>query len=598
MGSIAGVRARADKWKALRQHVAQETIPPNAPLTRTLDRTAPPKSAAGVLILQQDVLEANERVHELMTRLRALMCEANGMDFQVLDPASLDLSGKSQHRHGGETGGGAALGGAAYSLSDMLSLAGDIIQELRHHPEHVICAMACCSPAQPGAGASGNGMSLIAFTMVHRLLHPFSTDGSMTTALLLQGLNYQVEECANVEGLFPELDAKQLLARALFIADPAIALGWNPLAQPLPVVPSVPSETVLVCLLRMYAVRRDVTSFFRTVWRPILPQVVQVISASVSTQERGSTHTFANLTAVAYRLLEATLQDKVMLHFPPAATAICRAMFEIGGMDALHVYLFNLLVLPNLLKIFSGAHDSADNEGPVRLDSVDELTARYFDIDTWWPAEGFDEAPFSALGTLVWIVWRLYSAASMIESRTLAVLSTKAFFVGGPRLDMSGVPDTKLRSIIWHLQRRIEGGCRTLLRMPLDAPGSDYVAELLQSVGSRQHHTAAGSAADMRALEQRLAALINTAPVMLFMKGNPDQPRCGFSRQIVEILQTNQIPFSTFDILSDEEVRTGLKTYSDWPTYPQLYVSGTLTGGLDIVKEMVAQGDLKSQLGL
>lgn len=99
-------------------------------------------------------------------------------------------------------------------------------------------------------------------------------------------------------------------------------------------------------------------------------------------------------------------------------------------------------------------------------------------------------------------------------------------------------------------------------------------------------------------LNTRLDGLIRTAPVMLFMKGNPAEPRCGFSRKIVELLQSNDVPFSTFDILSDNEVREGLKTYSDWPTYPQLYANAELVGGLDIVKEMAEGGDLKSQLGL
>ena len=99
-------------------------------------------------------------------------------------------------------------------------------------------------------------------------------------------------------------------------------------------------------------------------------------------------------------------------------------------------------------------------------------------------------------------------------------------------------------------------------------------------------------------LQDRLKALINQAPVMLFMKGFPGQPKCGFSRQIVEILQSNGIEFSHFDILTDEDVRAGLKEYSDWPTYPQLYVNGTLAGGLDIVKEMAEGGDLKEQLGI
>ncbi|XP_077206251.1 glutaredoxin-3 [Paroedura picta] len=93
-------------------------------------------------------------------------------------------------------------------------------------------------------------------------------------------------------------------------------------------------------------------------------------------------------------------------------------------------------------------------------------------------------------------------------------------------------------------------------------------------------------------LNVRLKKLINAAPCMLFMKGTPQEARCGFSRQIVEILNKHNIVFSSFDIFSDEEVRQGLKTYSSWPTYPQLYVAGELIGGLDIVKELEASGEL------
>ncbi len=92
--------------------------------------------------------------------------------------------------------------------------------------------------------------------------------------------------------------------------------------------------------------------------------------------------------------------------------------------------------------------------------------------------------------------------------------------------------------------------------------------------------------------QDRFAALINQAPVMLFMKGNPETPRCGFSNRIVGLLNKHRIKFSSFDILSDEEVREGLKKYSNWPTYPQLYVKGKLLGGLDIVTEMSEEGEL------
>ena len=99
-------------------------------------------------------------------------------------------------------------------------------------------------------------------------------------------------------------------------------------------------------------------------------------------------------------------------------------------------------------------------------------------------------------------------------------------------------------------------------------------------------------------LNTRLKNLISKAPVMIFIKGTPEQPKCGFSSKLVDILKNENIQFSSFDILSDESVRQGLKTYSNWPTYPQLYVNGELIGGLDIVKEMQSEGGLKEQLGI
>lgn len=101
--------------------------------------------------------------------------------------------------------------------------------------------------------------------------------------------------------------------------------------------------------------------------------------------------------------------------------------------------------------------------------------------------------------------------------------------------------------------------------------------------------SAGGAAVD---LKQRLKRLINAAPCMLFIKGSSQEPRCGFSRQIVALLSEHNIQFSTFDILADEEVRQELKTYSNWPTYPQLYVNGELVGGLDIVRELAESGEL------
>ncbi|KAL9123019.1 MAG: hypothetical protein Q9187_000433 [Circinaria calcarea] len=86
-------------------------------------------------------------------------------------------------------------------------------------------------------------------------------------------------------------------------------------------------------------------------------------------------------------------------------------------------------------------------------------------------------------------------------------------------------------------------------------------------------------------LKKRLAELVKAAPVMLFMKGTPSTPQCGYSRQLVGILRQEGVRYGFFNILADEEVRQGLKDWADWPTFPQLWVGGELVGGLDIVKE-------------
>lgn len=93
-----------------------------------------------------------------------------------------------------------------------------------------------------------------------------------------------------------------------------------------------------------------------------------------------------------------------------------------------------------------------------------------------------------------------------------------------------------------------------------------------------------------------LKYLTTKSPVMVFMKGEPTAPRCGFSKQLVAILAKHDIKYDSFDILEDEQVRQGLKEYSDWPTYPQIYANGEFVGGLDILKQMEESGDLKSTL--
>jgi monothiol glutaredoxin len=94
----------------------------------------------------------------------------------------------------------------------------------------------------------------------------------------------------------------------------------------------------------------------------------------------------------------------------------------------------------------------------------------------------------------------------------------------------------------------------------------------------------------------RIKNHLNSAPVVLFMKGTPDFPQCGFSAQTVAALRACGTTFNAVNIFEDPELRDALKRYSNWPTYPQLYVKGELLGGCDIVVEMYKSGELKSVL--
>jgi monothiol glutaredoxin len=94
----------------------------------------------------------------------------------------------------------------------------------------------------------------------------------------------------------------------------------------------------------------------------------------------------------------------------------------------------------------------------------------------------------------------------------------------------------------------------------------------------------------------RVKAVIDGADVVLFMKGVPAAPQCGFSAAVVTVLSHMGVPFDSVDVLADMEIREGVKAYSSWPTIPQLYVKGEFLGGADIVREMYQTGELKALL--
>ncbi len=99
-------------------------------------------------------------------------------------------------------------------------------------------------------------------------------------------------------------------------------------------------------------------------------------------------------------------------------------------------------------------------------------------------------------------------------------------------------------------------------------------------------------------VEQRIQTLIESNKVMLFMKGSKHFPRCGFSGAIVTMLDELGVDYETYDVLSDPDIRTGIKEFSDWPTIPQLYVDKEFVGGSDIVRQMFTSGELQTMLGV
>ena len=97
----------------------------------------------------------------------------------------------------------------------------------------------------------------------------------------------------------------------------------------------------------------------------------------------------------------------------------------------------------------------------------------------------------------------------------------------------------------------------------------------------------------MSDIHSKIAALVGGTDVVLFMKGTPLFPQCGFSSSAIQILERLGVDYETVDVLADPEVRSGIKAYSDWPTVPQLYVHGEFVGGSDIMMEMFESGELK-----
>ena len=97
-------------------------------------------------------------------------------------------------------------------------------------------------------------------------------------------------------------------------------------------------------------------------------------------------------------------------------------------------------------------------------------------------------------------------------------------------------------------------------------------------------------------VKERIEKLVKENKIMVFMKGSKLMPQCGFSNNVVQIINTLGVPYETFDILADQEIRQGIKEYSSWPTIPQIYIDGEFIGGSDIAIELYQSGELQQMV--
>lgn len=158
---------------------------------------------------------------------------------------------------------------------------------------------------------------------------------------------------------------------------------------------------------------------------------------------------------------------------------------------------------------------------------------------------------------------------------------------------VSGSDATKVRATIEkHAKSTTNGTSNGVSRAAVNggtgAKNLSNYAPTSQDPATAPEYTSGEVKDDKEALHKRLNTLVKAAPVMLFMKGTPSAPQCGFSRQLVALLRENSVKYGFFNILADDDVRQGLKEFADWPTFPQLWVDGELVGGLDIVKEEIS----------
>ncbi|PHH73075.1 hypothetical protein CDD82_5666 [Ophiocordyceps australis] len=188
------------------------------------------------------------------------------------------------------------------------------------------------------------------------------------------------------------------------------------------------------------------------------------------------------------------------------------------------------------------------------------------------------EYPLTEPPSTAWVSVNAEELSDISETYNVTAVPYLVLLQNGRVVEtVSGSSAVKVRTAI-------ETHARGASSSPAAANGLPKQQEAV-SLGGQEHHSAADPVTQKEELFKRLAHLVKAAPVMLFMKGTPASPQCGFSRQMVGLLREHSVKYGFFNILADDEVRQGLKEYAEWPTYPQLWIDGELVGGLDIVKE-------------
>ncbi|KAH8289422.1 hypothetical protein KR054_005005 [Drosophila jambulina] len=143
-------------------------------------------------------------------------------------------------------------------------------------------------------------------------------------------------------------------------------------------------------------------------------------------------------------------------------------------------------------------------------------------------------------------------------------------------------------------QSQLSGGVLRAATVPAAASSNatPLILSRFYAAGANDNNAAAAAAVDKATLDK----LVRTNKVVIFMKGNPQAPRCGFSNAVVQILRMHGVQYDAHDVLQNEALRQGVKDYTDWPTIPQVFIDGEFVGGCDILLQMHQSGDLIEEL--